>query len=296
MRIKLKKTKQTKLILLAKNEGTWKELSKKLGINKHYLEIELKNEKRTLSEKLYNNLCKIARVNYEDYIEKKLDSNWGRAKGGKNSAKPPRLLVSTYSEKLAEIIGIILGDGNVWVKKHNYSLTIAGDKNKDKNYLINYVKPLLEEIFKQKIFIKYSKSNNTLYLTKGSKDIVYTLSYFGISSGNKQKNNVKIPEWILKNKRYTRSCIRGLIDTDGSVCPITGRNYSYIWFTSNIENLRKTFDIAMKNLGIKTSKWNTRKNRSPELFIGGKDQINKYLKEISFKNQKHLSKLSAPVV
>ena len=99
---------------------------------------------------------------------------------------------------------------------------------------------------------------------------------------------------ILKNNEYTKRCIRGLLDTDGSVCPITGRNYPYIWFTSRISKLRDDFDQGMKNLDIRTSKWNMKKNGSPEIFIGAKDQIAKYLNEISFKNEKHLGKLKLP--
>jgi len=92
--------------------------------------------------------------------------------------------------------------------------------------------------------------------------------------------------------------MRGLIDTDGSVCPITGRDYPYIWFSSDIKNLRKTFDKAMKILGIKTSKWNVRENRTPEVYIGSKEMIKKYMETISFKNGRHLSKIRqyAPVV
>ena len=80
---------------------------------------------------------------------------------------------------------------------------------------------------------------------------MYTLNNFGIKPGNKKQNNVGIPNWIFDSKKYLRACIRGLIDTDGGVCAITGRNYSYIWFNSDIPNLRKTFSEAMQLLEIK---------------------------------------------
>ena len=84
--------------------------------------------------------------------------------------------------------------------------------------------------------------------------------------GNKKTNNVGIPSWIFNDVKFIQSCIRGLIDTDGFVCPITGRNYHYIWFSSNINNLRRTFTKAMKILGLKTSKWNIRNDRTPYIY------------------------------
>jgi len=53
-----------------------------------------------------------------------------------------------------------------------------------------------------------------MVVTKGSKNIVFTLDHFGIPAGNKKENNVSIPFWILNSKEYTTACVRGLIDKD----------------------------------------------------------------------------------
>jgi len=297
MRIKLKKRYQRKLILLAKEKGNlnWRKLSKELNLAENYLKNELKKEKRTLSEKSYKKLCKISKVNFDNYIKEKLDNNWGRSKGGLTFSNP-KLLIKNPSEELAELVGIILGDGNIWSKTGYHYVKICGDSEKDKEYLLAYVKPLFEKLFRQKMHFHYHKKCKELFLSKGSRDIVLTLKYFGLKPGNKKKNNIEIPKWIFKSNKYLRACIRGLIDTDGSLCPITGRDYHYIWFSSNIENLRKSFDLAMKKLGFKTSKWNIRENRTPDVYIGGKEMIKKYTETINFKNKRHLSKLNAPVV
>jgi intein/homing endonuclease len=162
--------------------------------------------------------------------------------------------------------------------------------------LINYVKPLFENLFNVKMSVYFQKQKNVMYLSKGNRDVIFTLNKFGLKSGNKKKNNQGIPSWIFKSKKYLECCIRGLLDTDGCLCPITGRDYYYIWFSSNIEQLRKDFTQAMKKLGFKTSKWNLRKNRTPDTYVGKKDLINKYFETISFKNQRHLNKLCAPIV
>lgn len=105
----------------------------------------------------------------------------------------------------------------------------------------------------------------------------------GLKSGNKIKN--RIPKWVFSSKKYLQACIRGLIYTDGSVLPITGKNYTYIWFTCANSDLREDFSKAMNILGYKIAKWNF--NGTPETYIGSKELIRKYYKEIGFNNPKH---------
>ena len=161
MRIELKKGKQRELILLAKksDDYTWKELANELKINKNYLSNEIAKEKRTMSEECYKKLCKLSKINFNRHIKGHLEDNWGRSKGGKNSGsfRTPKLLIKNYSKELAELIGIILGDGNIWCKEGYYYLRICGDRKKDRDYLLNYVKPLFEMLFKQKMNIKEQK-------------------------------------------------------------------------------------------------------------------------------------------
>lgn len=205
-----------------------------------------------------------------------------------------KLLVNKKSEKLAEFLGIMLGDGNVFKKGNSYIVRIAGHKRDDKDYLIKYVKPLINKLFKINVGVYYFKDTNSMHLVINNKNFVKTLEYWGIFPGNKLKNNISIPDWIFGSDRYLEACIRGLIDTDGSVVPITGRNYSYIWFTCNIPNLRKSFEKSMKKLGYKISKWRYSPFRSAEVFIGSKEMIRKYYKRIGFNNPKHNKRFMVP--
>ncbi|MCX6741675.1 MAG: hypothetical protein NTX24_00670 [Candidatus Pacearchaeota archaeon] len=293
MRIKLKEGFQRSLILDSKNKNnlTWKDLSKILKINENYLRSELFNEKRLISEEIFNNLCKISEKDYHLFILEKLSDDWGRSKGGKNSVKKEKLLIKEKSKELAELIGIILGDGNIWEKKGYYYLTICGNSEKDSDYLLNYVQTLFKKLFSKNLHVRKHNRIKELFLYIGDKNLIHTLKHFGLFSGDKKRNNVKIPAWIFESDDYLRACIRGLIDTDGCVCPITGRNYSYIWFSSDIKGIQETFSLAMSSLGIKTSKWNIKKNGTPDIYIGGKKEIKKYLETISFKNKRNLDKL-----
>jgi cyanate lyase len=93
--ILLKRGYQKRLILDSKNkkEYTWKELANKLGVNENYLISELVNEKRSLSKAVFEKLSIFSEKNYRSFILKELEDNWGRSKGGKNSAKKEQVLV-----------------------------------------------------------------------------------------------------------------------------------------------------------------------------------------------------------
>ena len=85
MRILLKKGYQKKLVLLAKDNLTWKQLSNKIELSEGYVRNALLKELVSLEENVYKKLCKIAKANFDDYISQKKEDNWGQLKGGRNS-------------------------------------------------------------------------------------------------------------------------------------------------------------------------------------------------------------------
>lgn len=294
MRIRLKKGKQRELILDAKKGKSWKELSILLGTSHLYLCNELGKEKRTLSEKVYKRLKRITGKNYDKFIIDKLDNNWGRSKGGINSIgntkefDPPK-----ESEKLAEFFGIILGDGNIDTyskgkKVRCYIVKIAGNLREDYEYHSNYVSKLIKELLKEKPKIRRILKQNELFSIVYGKKITDFLKSKGLNSGNKKENNQTIPKWICSNKKYLSACLRGLIDTDGSVHHISKRDKSArISFTSYIPSLINDVHRFLNKLGIKTSK--IIMNR--RIYISNKSGVNKYTKIIGFSNPKHLRRL-----
>ena len=293
MRIKLKEGKQKEIILLAKNNLTWKNLANKLDINEKYLYFELKKEIRLLSEEKYKQLCSIAQVNFDNYIEKKLDDNWGRSKGGKHSkGHTIKIIEPEKDERLAEFIGAVLGDGNInYYKKGKkigvYHIRIAGDLNKDKDYHLNYLKNLFENIFNLKAKEILGKKGR--FLNVCSKELVEFFSKMGLKPGNRIKNQVTIPDWIYKRDSYLKACLRGLIDTDGSVFRMSNKDPQLIRisFTNYDKKLLQDTRESFIKLGFSPSKIILNK----QFFISKKKEIDKYLKEIGFSNEKHLNRL-----
>jgi intein/homing endonuclease len=293
VKIKLKEGKQKELILLAKGNLTWDDLSKKIDVNKEYLSRDLKNEKILISEKNYFKLCKIANNNFDYFIIKKLDDNWGKSKGGRNSSGSTiKIKIPKRSERLAELIGIILGDGNInYYKKGKkigvYQVNIAGHKYLDKEYHLNYVTFLFKELFGVKPIEVLSKANNGRHIIVSSKQLVNFFIDNELKSGDKIKNQVTIPFWIKENSSYLKSCLRGLFDTDGCIYKLANQNSYQICFTNYNISLLNDVRNGLLSLGIGVSKI----TKGRDIMITKKSELRKFLNEVGFQNPRHLNKV-----
>jgi len=187
------------------------------------------------------------------------------------------------SPKLAEFMGIMLGDGNSnRIENLTYTIKISGHIQNDRDYLLNYVNPLARELFGID-FGFYPSKKNSLNLTKGSKQLVKIIEYYGLPPGNKKKNNVGIPSWIFRNNKLKEACLRGLIDTDGCVYKCgNGSLFPRINFCSKIEQLKTDFRELVQSLGFHPTPWNGK-----NIMIYRKTDIFKYQKEIGFSNPYH---------
>lgn len=304
MRIRLKRGKQKELILLAKGNLNWGEFSRILNFPKDYLSHDIKNENILISEELYNKICAIAKCNYDYFIEERLDDNWGKSKGGKKSiGSLIKLPEVKFDEKLAEFVGAVLGDGHVCFYKKGkkigvYSIKIAGDLEKDRDYHINYLKLLCKKIFNLKAREIRRKEHNERFLDISSKELVNFFHSMGIKAGNKIANQSTIPRWIFKNKKFIRACIRGLIDTDGSIFRMSNKDPKLlrISFTNHNFSLLRDSREAFIQLGFNPSNLIGNKR----FYLSRKSNIEKYLREVGFSNSKHIKRLQefkySPVV
>ena len=224
-------------------------------------------------------------------IEKSKGKNWGQKKGGLLSKGSLKSI--TFPEKckeLAEFVGIILGDGNIYSHSKGkkigvYSVRIAGDYKKDKDYHLNYIQPLCVKPFEIKVRVRNHVINNERFICLDSKQLIKYLMSIGLKSGDKIKNNLGIPTWIFKNKEFLKACLRGLIDTDGSVFRMSQRDSGLIriGFTNHNTRLLDDTRAAFVKLGFYPSKIIGNK----KIFISRQSDIARYIKEIGFSNSKH---------
>jgi hypothetical protein len=303
-RVKLEKNIQREVILKAsKKMGSLKKLSEKLKIpystlKKYGQEIFL------LPETPFKKIIKISEIEKESLKIKYLKGTWGRAIGGKkgmetlekkypekinqwrrkglkkSSARMPRKIKNPLlDEKLAEFIGIYLGDGTIT----KYFIRISGDFRYDQPYF-KYIKKIVEELFGIKATITKEKKHNTMYITIFSKEMCSFLKQnYKINFGHKIKNKTSIPHKILKDNKLAFACIRGLIDTDGTISR-RGKNGKQfcIEFTAHNKKLLEQVTNIMNKKGLFTfgDKTNTGTN--------SKEKILRYFEEIGSSNLRHI--------
>tara|TARA_Y100000034_G_scaffold17309_1_gene18890 strand:+ start:545 stop:1414 length:870 start_codon:yes stop_codon:yes gene_type:complete len=216
-------------------------------INKK-LDFEIRNalyKNKTLS---YEQLEKLEALFNKKFRLKIIYINYGRNLGKKVFTKPIQQPNKTI--KLAEFIGIMLGDGNLWKNR----IKIAFDK-RNKEYL-NYVSSLFFNIFGIKLNKEIHNGTNQAYLHCTNLYIVEELIKQGLKRGHKIKNNIGIPIWIKENKNYAKACIRGLIDTDGCIYVCKREKQTYIKFTNFNKQLLKDFKELTVILGYHFAKAN----------------------------------------
>ena len=140
---------------------------------------------------------------------------------------------------LAELIGIMLGDGNMW-RTH---IKIAFDK-RNKTYM-DYVEKLFNKVFGIHLRRLIIKETNQAYLYCYNKLASQKLLDFGLKRGDKIKNNVGIPDWVNKNISYAKACLRGLIDTDGCIYKSKRDKQIYIKFTNFNKQLLNHLSVCI---------------------------------------------------
>ncbi len=194
----------------------------------------------------------------------------GRKKGGKISQQrrrdnpeyyqklgcitPNQFKYPPKSEDLAEFIGVILGDGGITESQCQITL----HKQDDANYS-QYVLKLISKLFGYEATLINRKNQNAIVIVISGINFIKILEKFGLRVGNKVKNQVDIPAWIINEPVFLRSCMRGLFDTDGGsiLHKHTVFNHEYVHFNLCFSNFSKpllqNFFDGLKQAGIKPS-------------------------------------------
>ncbi|MHA2248621.1 MAG: LAGLIDADG family homing endonuclease [Candidatus Hodarchaeales archaeon] len=137
-------------------------------------------------------------------------------------------IVLKKDENLAEMIGIILGDGNIDRK------VILISFHSEATEYIDKVSLLVKTVFKYDPKFHRRKKKNIIEIKIHSVVIVQSLLQLGLKMGDKVKNQVAIPKWIKTNDTLFISCIRGLIDTDGYIGKYKKKNAKHTWFQYHV--------------------------------------------------------------
>jgi len=112
----------------------------------------------------------------------------------------------------------------------------------------------------------------------------------GLKPGNKVKNQVGIPGWIDKNIEYSKACLRGLIDTDGSFYQhrygsgAKKYNYLKLCFSNCSKPLLNSVLMILRRLKLKAYL------HGNNVSLYSVADVKRYFEEIGTNNPKHQNK------
>lgn len=192
-----------------------------------------------------------------------------------------------HSARLAEFVGIVLGDGGLTSNQCEISLHMIDDID-----YAEYVRNLANDLFDtQATTVSYPKHHVIKVIVSGVK-FIEILEGLGLRVGNKIKHQVDIPEWIKKNDKYLVACMRGLYDTDGTSFThkhiVCGHKYVHfgVGFCSASKPLLASYTEGMRKFDIEPH------FNGPNIFCYGVKNSQKFFDTFKPSNPKYERRLA----
>ena len=321
MRIRLLEKDLSLLFLKTKTSqknASLNKLASLFNVNKRTL-INWKRGKTTMPEYVFKRLVKLSRLESHNFSFKILPEFWhikkagrkgayarmklygnigtpeGRKKGGLASIithKKNNTLFNNIksikrpqkSERLAELLGILFGDGHLSA----YQASITTNAKTDKEHAI-FTQKLIAELFRIKVSLKLRKKMSVVDIIASSRRLVKFLNRAGMPIGDKIKNNLTVPSWIKQKKIYKKAFIRGLFDTDGCIYldkhRIKSKQYKHLGWAITSYASKLVIDVLdiLKDLGFSPTNRATQKS----VYLRRQEEIHNYFKKIKTNNPKH---------
>lgn len=199
---------------------------------------------------------------------------------------PKQVQIPAHSTRLAEFVGILLGDGGL-TRRQVY---ITLHKTDDHLFAI-YVKKMIKQLFKYEASLRERRGKKIVIITISRTNLVKFFNKMGLPAGNKVKNQVDAPDWIKRKKDFIIPCLRGLLDTDGCFYTDKHKHKKTIYLNCAVNFTNRSLPLLLffkKNLE-KFGFHPTQKTKF-SLFLRRENEILKYFGMIGSSNPKHLKK------
>jgi len=193
-------------------------------------------------------------------------------------------------KKLAELIGIILGDGsiNIYPKINHYRIKITLDSINDKTYS-SYIRDLIRDIFKESPIIKLRKNENSVDLLLFKRKMIRYLLEIGLKKSPKWNRAIIPPQFLTR--KLEKYVLRGYFDTDGSVVLANNNGIVYPRLEMKIcpSPMQDQFIGILKRNNFKFGVYQIGKGEV-RIQLNGVSELKKWERLIGFSNEKHLHK------
>ena len=179
------------------------------------------------------------------------------------------------SVQLAYITGIALGDGNLSRPNGRATRLRVSCDNK-------YSQPITE--IKNALTIVFPTNKVATVIRKGSNctDVsVYsnqlnTIIPWAVGAGTKIEQSAHVPKWILDDPEFSKACLKGLLQTDGSI--YFDRKYIMVNFTNLIKPLIDDVYKMIETLEFKPKLYQTtQKNGNIKYVVSVSKNVQRFI-------------------
>lgn len=195
----------------------------------------------------------------------------------KSIAKPRK------NGKLAEFVGIMMGDGGITKKQISVTVHYRDDRQYSL-FIVDLMRQLFDIVPSKIIWHK----RHVITITISRVLLVQFCQSIGLVVGDKIRQQIDVPAWINTHKTFRKAFIRGLMDTDGCAFierhKLNGRVYCYprLSLVSASAPLRRSVYKMLQEMDFSPK---IRNNRSVQLEH--RDDIIRYFRTIGSHNPKH---------
>lgn len=156
---------------------------------------------------------------------------------------------------VAEATGYLLGDGTVssYSSNQNSSHYVGLTLHNQEKQQISRGAEILRRSFGQEPSRINQKSESVVRLRLYGIRYVRAAQELGLESGNKVENQISVPDWIYNQEKFIVGCLRGLVDTDGSIYTRNADNRVVAEFTNRSLNLLDDFRSLCEEIDIQCS-------------------------------------------
>lgn len=150
---------------------------------------------------------------------------------------------------LAYIVGVALGDGNL-SRPNGRATRLRVTCDARYPLLARTISSSLRELLPANaVSVIQPHSTNTYFnISVYSNKLNHWLPW-KVGAGTKEEQQAQVPDWILNDLEYSKECLRGLFQTDGSI--YFDRDYLMVNFCNNIQPLAENVYSMLLNIGFK---------------------------------------------
>lgn len=175
---------------------------------------------------------------------------------------------------LAELMGVVYGDGNISRFPRTERLIIAANSNA--TGFINRYARLVEKTFDKKPTLMKVYNSNCVRISVYQNQISKRL---GIPSGNRGNIKVALPSWIKNNTEILKRFLRGLYEAEGSFCVHKPTStYKFLFSNKNPSLLKLVYDgLIVLGFHANLSGYKVQVSRKEEVYRSMEEiQFRKY--------------------